>query len=49
MRSEAAASVTDYEKLLHKKELKNLLLSSPHKDIEIPVNRNADKGREISF
>ncbi len=41
-------SVNDYEKLTCKKDLKQLLLSSPHKEMAIPLERPADKGREIT-
>lgn len=41
-------SVKDYERLIHKKDLKTLLLSSPHKEMEIPLERPSDHGREIT-
>lgn len=41
-------SAKDYEQLIHKKDLKSLLLSSPHKATEIPLERPGDNGREVT-
>jgi len=40
-------SSKDYEALTKKKGLKSVLLSSPHKDLEIPIPRQRDGGRDI--
>lgn len=42
-------SSKDYETLTQKKSLRRLLLSSPHKELEIPATRQADSGRDISL
>lgn len=39
-------STRDYEALTAKKDLKKILLSSPHKDLEIPIDRQRDTGRD---
>lgn len=41
-------STKDYEALTRKKSLKELLLNSPHKDLEIPIQRQKDPGRGVS-
>lgn len=41
-------SIKDYERLTNKKDLKALLLASPHKEMEIPLERPTDHGREIT-
>lgn len=37
------------EATTEKPNLKNLLLSSPHKDLEIPIERLSDSGREVQI
>ncbi len=41
-------SAKDHEQLTQKKDLKALLLSSPHKEMEIPLERPIDHGREVN-
>ncbi|HHY98359.1 MAG TPA: type II toxin-antitoxin system Phd/YefM family antitoxin [Firmicutes bacterium] len=41
-------STRDYEALTRRKSLKKLLLNSPHNDLEIPIQRQKDLGRDIS-
>lgn len=39
----------EYESLRNKKKLKQLLLNSPHKDVEIEIERSRDTGRDIEL
>jgi prevent-host-death family protein len=40
-------SAKEYETLIGKNDLKQLLLASPHKDIEISIQRQTDPGRDV--
>ncbi|HHV62527.1 MAG TPA: type II toxin-antitoxin system Phd/YefM family antitoxin [Firmicutes bacterium] len=44
-------SANEYERLTRekgpKRSLKEILLSSPHKDLEVPIQRQKDPGRDI--
>ncbi|MGE5528985.1 MAG: type II toxin-antitoxin system prevent-host-death family antitoxin [Patescibacteria group bacterium] len=40
-------SAKDYEALTKKRDLKSVLLSSPHKDLELTIERRRDPGRDV--
>ena len=40
-------SSREYEALTKKRDLKSILLSSPHKDLEISIARQRDQGRDV--
>ena len=42
-------SIEDYEAMTKKKDVKELLMTSPHKDLDIKLQRQIDTGREISI
>ena len=42
-------SIADYEAMTNSQGLKDLLLNSPHKDLEITAERQVDTGREINL
>ncbi len=42
-------SIKDYEAITKKKDIKKLLMTSPHKDLDIKLQRQIDTGREISI
>ena len=42
-------SSKDYENLTKRRDLKSVLLASPHKDLEIPIQRQSDPGRDIQI
>ncbi|MCL6613747.1 MAG: type II toxin-antitoxin system Phd/YefM family antitoxin [Firmicutes bacterium] len=42
-------SSKEYESLTKRRDLKSVLLSSPHKDLEIPIQRQPDRGRDVQI
>ena len=42
-------AVRDYEKLKKQKNLKQMLLSSPHKEVDLLLERQDDQGRKIAL
>ena len=42
-------SVENYEKLKDRKSLKETLLSSPHRNLKLPIDRQKDFGRALEL
>jgi len=42
-------SVEEYEKLKGRRSFKKLLLNSPHKTVDIPLDRQKDPGRSVEI
>jgi prevent-host-death family protein len=42
-------SVENYEKLKDRKSLKETLLSSPHRNLKLPIDRQKDFGRTLEL